>query len=339
MIIGWDIGIKNLAYCLIRHIDEDNNHKVNDYNEKHCFIFNNKKYEICDWGIINIMDQVHQHLENDGEIILTNRPKLKCKLCISKGGKYLKNAVYCKEETNNNEYYGLCANHFKKLNYIRLPKVEPKSTCYWCKEDTHDKDNKMLLTCDKKGVFTLKNNVYITYCTKHKNELLKNKTINDTDILKIKNIKKTTSINLTILGESLFKQLKQNDNLLLGETVLLENQPVLKNPTMKSVQMFVYSYYILNGIMDTTKNVKTIQCYNANKKTELIHKISPSDKKDIEHKIKDVKNKYTKNKKTAIYLVEIILKDNHKWFSYFKDHKKKDDLADSLLMSLHYLTK
>ena len=345
MIIGWDIGIKNLSYCLIRPIyvdkdkDKDRETKESDYDETKCFIFNNNKYEIYDWGIINIMDQVHHHFENEGEIILNNRPKFKCNLLNLKGKRCHKNAIYCKEETNNNEYYGFCENHFRKQKYNRLPKVESKSTCYWIKEERTKNEENVILTCDKKGVFALKNNVYITYCTKHKNDLLKNNKISEDSILKIKTVKKTTSINLTVLGESLFKQLKQNNNVLLGDIVLLENQPVLKNPTMKSVQMLVYSYYIMNGIMDNSKNVKTIQCYNANKKTELIHKMSSKDKEIINHKIKDIKNKYNRNKKTAIYLVEIILKDNKKWFDYFKDHKKKDDLADSLLMSLHYLTK
>ncbi|MEC8542095.1 MAG: hypothetical protein VXY89_00890, partial [SAR324 cluster bacterium] len=32
--------------------------------------------------------------------------------------------------------------------------------------------------------------------------------------------------------------------------VLIENQPALKNPTMKSVQMIIYTFFIMNGIMN-----------------------------------------------------------------------------------------
>mgnify|MGYP001185932951 FL=1 len=37
MFLGWDVGIKNLSFCLI------------DFNEEE------KQYKIIDWGIINIV--------------------------------------------------------------------------------------------------------------------------------------------------------------------------------------------------------------------------------------------------------------------------------------------
>ena len=38
-------------------------------------------------------------------------------------------------------------------------------------------------------------------------------------------------------------------------------------------------------------------------------------------------------------MVETVLKENTKWLDFFKGHPKKDDLADSLLMTLHYFEK
>ena len=32
--------------------------------------------------------------------------------------------------------------------------------------------------------------------------------------------------------------------------VLIENQPALKNPTMKHIQMFVYSFFMMKGVME-----------------------------------------------------------------------------------------
>ena len=55
--------------------------------------------------------------------------------------------------------------------------------------------------------------------------------------------------------------------------------------------------------------------------------------------IDTVNSGYQKNKKMAIMMVESILKNNDKWLAFFKGHPKKDDLADSLLMSLHYFEK
>ena len=41
----------------------------------------------------------------------------------------------------------------------------------------------------------------------------------------------------------------------------------------------------------------------------------------------------------SIHLVEYLLRGNTKWNTFFANHKKRDDLADSLLMTLHYLEK
>ena len=38
-----------------------------------------------------------------------------------------------------------------------------------------------------------------------------------------------------------------------AELVLIENQPSLKNPIMKSVQMLLYSYFLIRGMVDLQK--------------------------------------------------------------------------------------
>ena len=38
-------------------------------------------------------------------------------------------------------------------------------------------------------------------------------------------------------------------------------------------------------------------------------------------------------------MVEVLLSNNAKWSDFFKSHPKQDDLADSLLMTLHYFEK
>ena len=48
MYLGWDIGIKNLAYCLMDYIDN--------------------KFVIIDWGIINLM--VHTKSNDKCTIII-----------------------------------------------------------------------------------------------------------------------------------------------------------------------------------------------------------------------------------------------------------------------------
>ena len=41
-------------------------------------------------------------------------------------------------------------------------------------------------------------------------------------------------------------------------SVYIENQPALKNPTMKTVQMILFSYFLINGVKDNTKSVENI---------------------------------------------------------------------------------
>ena len=60
-------------------------------------------------------------------------------------------------------------------------------------------------------------------------------------------------------------------------------------------------------------------------------------------KYKQIKSQYSRNKKVAIRLTENILSTKAinciKYESLFTKSKKKDDLSDALLMTLHYLEK
>ena len=107
--------------------------------------------------------------------------------------------------------------------------------------------------------------------------------------------------------------------------------------------MFLYSYYLLR-IMDSqtpgsNQDAKKIQCYCASKKLDLIVFLPVLEQKRITEVIDKVNSGYQKNKKMAIMMVETILQNNPKWLSFFKGHPKQDDLADSLLMTLHYFEK
>ena len=58
-----------------------------------------------------------------------------------------------------------------------------------------------------------------------------------------KNIKK----NINILFENIPRKLHELPQLLDVDIVVIENQPSLKNPKMKSIQMILYSYFIILG--------------------------------------------------------------------------------------------
>ena len=354
--IGWDIGIKNLAYC---SLESNVTIKSNNINT---FVFNNKHYDIISWADISLVSQIETNMEDSGEVSHINT-NLKCSALQETKAKSKskkenkidteiqpqpkvcgKSAFYCKEElqsdsSGNTIYSGLCKTHFKKSGEERLPELTVKQC--WDKE------------CKTKPLQVLKSHIYKGYCKKHINEMIKTKTHTSNDFLKINRAKTTSKFDINQLGIALFQELDKIETTILDPSIiLLENQPVLKNPTMKSMQMFLYSYYLIR-LLDKNKNSvraqnvnstsilndKKIQCYCASKKLDLIKFLPENDQKRIIEYIDTVNSGYQKNKKMAIMMVETLLKENTKWLDFFKGHPKKDDLADSLLMTLHYFEK
>ena len=112
------------------------------------------------------------------------------------------------------------------------------------------------------------------------------------------------------------------DDIKSCDIVVLENQPVLKNPTMKSVQMFIYAHCLISG-------AKNIALFNANKKLDIY------DGPEIDTK---GKSGYTLRKYLSVEYTKYFLKKNefNENLEYFEKNKKKDDLADCYLQGLTY---
>ena len=121
--------------------------------------------------------------------------------------------------------------------------------------------------------------------------------------------------------------------------VLLENQPVLKNPIMKSIQKILYSYFQYDKII-MGREISTIKLINASNKLKLGKHLKEINNTES---ILKIKTKYSKNKKLAIlytnhFLKERLITDDYEKFNnIFNEHKKKDDLADAFLQGLYYI--
>ena len=136
---------------------------------------------------------------------------------------------------------------------------------------------------------------------------------------KKKIVKKNTIYNV---GNKLVKELDKYD-FLDCEHIILENQPSLKNPTMKSIQMMLYSYFLIKS-----KHIK-LEMINARNKLKA-YKGEPIPC--------DIKDRYKKNKFLAIeYCKKMILKEDNKFIELFDNSKKKDDLSDSYLQGIYYI--
>lgn len=282
MYLGWDVGIKNLAYCLL------------DYDSS----LNEPKLVIKKWGIINLLEHKPE--------------KWYCCAFKKDGNPCGKKASFKVNEEQ------LCSTHLKskqkKLNQNQLEK--------W-KQDLEEWNDKLLCCetgCSKVATrYSTKLNKY--YCTKHKNCGEGKK-----DII---NQNSATRMPLMTLGKILYKKLDELPELLQSKWICIENQPVLKNPTMKSVQMMLYSYFVMKesqGIMD----IHELSLMNAKNKLKVYN----NEYGEICHKIKSLKDKYRRNKQTAIEHTRLYVENEYiDWIEFYNHHSKKDDLADSFLMT------
>ena len=145
--------------------------------------------------------------------------------------------------------------------------------------------------------------------------------------------KKCAKISLKDLSRSLYENLEANKIFKKFDYIIIENQPVLKNPTMKSIQMILYSYFAFKSLK--LKDFKDLILMNASNKMKVYTK--PIDK-TLTEKIDKLKSKYSRNKKLSILHSELILGEHstNDWLDFFKSNKKKDDLADAFLMCMYF---
>lgn len=131
--------------------------------------------------------------------------------------------------------------------------------------------------------------------------------------------------------------------------VVIENQPALKNPRMKSIQMFIYSFFFIGGKNRRLSNLSQVAFFSATKKlnpTNIVEDILKKNKKitNEEPVAKDEEplseyKAYKKRKNDSIFIVSCVLDEMDEWKRFFLSHPKKDDLADSLLQGIAQYSK
>ena len=177
--------------------------------------------------------------------------------------------------------------------------------------------NKNNSLCKSKASFQDKNlNSY--YCKKHSNS----------NCSKIVN-KKIKSTSIGEISELLFNKLDEYPVMLEVDIVLIENQPCLMNPMIKSVQMLLFSYFVIKGKLIQNNPINTIKFISAKNKLSIY---------DGPELPVYSKNKYTQRKKEGIEVCKYLL-DGSTNLEFLKSHSKKDDLADSYLQAIWYIEK
>ena len=155
----------------------------------------------------------------------------------------------------------------------------------------------------------------------------KKKTKNDLklkikEFLRKNKIRKETSLDYQKIVRNLenhFEYLFQN---YIFDYIVIENQPCLKNPKMKSIQMILFTLFCL-------KTESTVKFVNASEKMKFCY---------FNNLVQEIPKDYNKTKKASIDVVVKILEKNI-WRSVIDDNKKKDDLADVFLQAFAFFQK
>lgn len=136
-------------------------------------------------------------------------------------------------------------------------------------------------------------------------------------------------MHLQSLNGRLLDALDMLPQLLQSELVLIENQPSMVNPAIKTVQIMLLSYFMSSGVRSPASPIKFVQCVHASLKMKAC--------KDTI--IPPQRTAYKRNKMLSIKTCEDILEKATgclKWLQFYQQHRKKDDLADAFLQAWVY---
>lgn len=253
-VLAFDIGIKNLAYCVL-----ENNKTV-------------LALENC-----NILEPVEQ---------------VKCSKCTVKASYTVNNQVFCKRHIPNTHSV-LPELDQKKLPLVKVLKELVK---------THECEN--LGTSKEQCLESLSKKFALRY-----------------EQPKQANASK---ISLEDIHDSLRKFVKEKWIIFSGSThVLLENQPVFKNPHMKSVQVLLFA----------TLREQFLQ-NNQTPEYHLVHaKKKVKDAQAGDEGYAERKNKSEERLKSLFDKGVII---NQQVYEEWKKAKKRSDMADALCMCVDF---
>ena len=118
--------------------------------------------------------------------------------------------------------------------------------------------------------------------------------------------------------------------------VLIENQPAMKNPVMKTIQVMIYGFFVQEKIFERLE-LQQVRLMSATGKLKLNKYVDET----VTSRVTTLPASYNRNKKLSIVLASHYapLFDNYE--TQFKDmflsNKKKDDLSDCMLQGMAYM--
>jgi hypothetical protein len=295
MYLSWDVGITNLAYCLMECLDKEQ-----------------AKFKIKNWGIIN----------------LTDRPPL-CSGMAKDGTPCKYKVVFHTIIGKERVYY--CKAHSKGYAPEEVNRVQCKDTDK-CAHIINSKNTAHI--CNKKAISSIvEGGTNNPYCKAHLNVHIK-------QFNKDKSLKKVSNVNankipMQTLATNLFEFLDTVPEFTSVHEVLIENQPTMKNPTMKTISSILFSYFVLRGTIDkqTISNVKFICPSNKLK----VGSNAGKKLKDIKDQGGNSRSVYNITKKMSTKFCKELIKGDKVNLDFINKQKKQDDLCDSFLQGYYYM--
>ena len=182
--------------------------------------------------------------------------------------------------------------------------------------------------CEKKSKYQESSDTNNYFCKTHRTDNSK----------EIKKPKKKKNKNPFEYATRVKNELDKRPILCDVDAVVIENQPALVNPIMKTVQMIIFSYFAFKHSPEKPLVVKNV---NAKRKEKL-----PDEDNDWENsafknqyvtRIKTIKSTYSRRKFICFYYAKMCLESSPEMQEFLSNHSKKDDLTDSFLMCTDFL--
>lgn len=268
---------------------------------------NDTKFNIIKWDVINIIED-DQHV---------------CTAQMKNGNSCTHVAIYSGLNLDNTTSY-YCGQHkgsYKPLeddweltymnqvnnnqcNYLSTKNIECGKIAKQCKDDKY-------------------------YCASH-SKIILNHHRKLYALTKIKK-KKCSSYDPQVLAHNMYSKLNEIKHYLLDvDNVLIENQPSLKNPTMKTISSLLLGYFVYNGqvvIMSNSKKIGNVRFINPSNKL----KVNDLEINDILNKI----NADSKPYKIVLKLTQQYLNIDEMLIDKYFNHQ--DDVIKYIKLVLRYL--
>jgi hypothetical protein len=271
--VGFDMGIRNLAYCMIEHTNED-------------------KWNIKAWDNVDL-------LENG----VSAQNAKKCDAC----------GAAAKWIGESRKWCNACATGVRRKKSAKyIPTLPTLPSLKGLKEQRAFAAEKGMADTKKAGKDTLCTWFTERYLMPWKPEKAGNVSL------------QTICQKMDIWLNSILP------TLALASRIRLENQPVMKGPTMKSVQIILFTL-LTHRLQREYDWHGSIEFVHAGVKTRAAEAAADEGKTEL----KDGEA-YKKRKQTAETEVERLLTEHSSgpWRTFFHSRTKKSDLADAFLMAL-----